>query len=254
MRVPFLSSLSRRPPELPAGIRIYAVGDVHGRADLLAPMLGWIRQDSLARDGSPEVVTIFLGDLIDRGPASAEVLDLLVEEDAAFGRRYLIRGNHEEVLLRILDGDMTLIDDWFGFGGEETLLSYGVDPALSRRDPDAFAAALHDAIPPEHVALLRSMHEWVQAGDYLFVHAGIRPGVPLDAQRPADLRWIRREFLSSRADHGMVVVHGHTVSPAAQFRRNRIGIDTGAYATGHLTVLGLEGQARWTLTSRMSPR
>lgn len=236
---------------LPDGVRAYAVGDVHGRADLLAPMLDWIREDSDSRGGYPEVHVVFLGDLIDRGPDSAAVVSMLASGRAAFGQRHFIRGNHEQVLLDILDGDWARMDDWLAVGGVETVASYGVDPALYLRDPAAFQRAVRDAIPSLHVAFLRRMQSWVQLGDYLFVHAGIRPGVPLDQQSERDLRWIRRDFLRSRVDHGMMVVHGHTISDSVDFRPNRIGIDTGAYGSHRLSVLGLEADRRWVLTSRL---
>ncbi|TCP33075.1 metallophosphoesterase family protein [Sphingomonas sp. BK235] len=236
---------------LPPGLRAYAVGDVHGRADLLAPMLDWIREDSAARGGYPEVHVVFLGDLIDRGPGSAAVISMLASGRGAFGERHFIRGNHEQTLLDILDGDWARADDWLAVGGAETLLSYGVDPALFLRDPEAFRRAMRDSIPGLHVAFLRRMERWLRLGDYLFVHAGIRPRVALEEQSDRDLRWIRGDFLDSRVDHGMMVVHGHTISARAEFRANRIGIDTGAYASNRLTVLGLEEDRRWLLTSRL---
>ena len=243
-----------RRHHVPPGMRVYAVGDVHGRADLLRPLLGWIGEDHARRGGDAELHVVFLGDLIDRGPESAAVLEMLAAERDPVGRRYVLRGNHEEMLLAVLDGDLAVAGDWLNHGGVETLESYGVDPALYWRDPSAFLPALHAAIPARHVDVLRTMLSQVRIGDYLFVHAGIRPGVALDAQEGRDLRWIRGDFLNSRADHGMVVVHGHTIEPAVVFRPNRIGIDTGAYQTGRLTALGLEGHARWTLTSRLDPR
>lgn len=237
--------------QIPPGIRVYAIGDVHGRADLLRPLLRWIREDSAKRGGDPQVHVVLLGDLIDRGTESAAVLAMLVDEDAPFGRRHILRGNHEELLLDILDGDIARAGDWLEHGGGDTAHSYGVDPALYWRDPPGFAAALAASIPAAHVDLLRATLSQVRIGDYLFVHAGIRPGVPLDDQAAHDLRWIRGDFLGSRVDHGVVVVHGHTVTPTVEFRPNRIAIDTGAYESGRLTALGLEGDARWTLTSRL---
>lgn len=241
------------PPRhrLPDGVRVYAVGDVHGRADLLRPMLRWLREDHEARGPTDEVHVVFLGDLIDRGAQSAGVLDLLLDDVDAFGRRHFLMGNHEEVLLSVLDGDLTLAADWIDMGGAETLQSYGVDPALYWRDTETFRRRLAGALPRRHLAFLRGMEDMLRLGDYLFVHAGIRPGVPLDAQQPHDLRWIRREFLRSRADHGVMVVHGHTITETVDLQRNRIGIDTGAYRTGRLTALGLEGPSCWTLASRL---
>lgn len=250
----FAQRLLGRPARryhVPPGIRVYAIGDVHGRADLLRPLLRWIREDNDRRGGDPQVHVVFLGDLIDRGPDSAGVLTMLADGHEPLGQRHVLRGNHEEMLLDILDGQLSQAGDWLDYGGTDTVQSYGIDPALCWRDRPAFAAALAEAIPAEHVAFLRATVSQVRIGDYLFVHAGIRPGVALDDQSTRDLRWIRGEFLDSRADHGMIVVHGHTVTPTVEFRPNRIGIDTGAYASGRLTALGLEGDARWTLTSRL---
>jgi len=236
---------------VPPGMRVYAIGDVHGRADLLRPLLGWIAQDNAKRGPIGQVHVVFLGDLIDRGPASAAVLEILARGGETPGASYLLRGNHEEMLLAILDGETDSASAWLAHGGAETLESYGIDPAPYFDDVEALPAALYAAMPGSHIAVLHAMLGQVRIGDYLFVHAGIRPGVPLDAQEGRDLRWIRKEFLNSRADHGVVVVHGHTIAPTVQFRHNRIGIDTGAYRTGRLTALGLEGEARWTLTSRL---
>lgn len=240
-----------RRAAVPAGTRVYAVGDVHGRADLLQPLLGWIAEDHARRGGEATLQLVFLGDLIDRGPASAKVIDLLVGADRLDAEHHVLSGNHEEMLLAILGGESDGVVAWLDHGGAETLESYGVDPARFWDDPDALPRVLRAAIPSRHLALLRAMRDQVQIGDYLFVHAGIRPGVPLDAQTGRDLRWIRKEFLTSAADHGPVVVHGHTIVPKVEYRRNRIAIDTGAYRTGRLTALGLEGTARWTLTSRL---
>lgn len=241
-----------RRATIPPGLRVYAVGDVHGRHDLLRPLLGWIAEDS-ERRGAADVHLVFLGDLIDRGPGSAQVLDLLAAGRGIPAHRHVLRGNHEEMLLAIVDDEAAGAADWLRHGGVETLASYGIDAAPFWDDPDALPAVLRGAIPPRQLALLRATLEQVRIGDYLFVHAGIRPGVPLDAQQGRDLRWIRRPFLTSHADHGVVVVHGHTIVPEVTYRHNRIAIDTGAYRTGRLTALGLEGEARWTLTSRLDP-
>jgi serine/threonine protein phosphatase 1 len=160
-------------------------------------------------------------------------------------------GNHEEVLLRILRGDAELISKWQLFGGAECLKSYNVDPDLiSRmRDEDALET-IRAAVPKEHVKFLESFDDSCRFGDYLFVHAGIRPGVEFDQQRQADLRWIREPFLFDETDHGFVVVHGHTIRSEVEIRKNRIGIDTGAYRTGVLTALAIEGAENWLLDTR----
>jgi len=239
-----------RRPELPSPYRLYAVGDVHGRDDLLADLLARIEEDSAQR-GPAKCVLVFLGDLIDRGPASAEVVERLRTYKPAATRLVFLAGNHEEVLLRILDGEARLIPDWLRFGGAECLRSYGADPqGLRKLAPDRALAIIRAAIPPAHVDFLRSFDDTFRAGDYLFVHAGIRPGVPLAEQSAADLRWIREPFLTDCAEHGFLVVHGHTIREAVDERLNRIGIDTGAYRTGVLTALGIEGAERWFIEAR----
>lgn len=234
-------------PNLPAGHRLYAIGDVHGRDDLLADLLAMIETDSSTRPPAKRIV-VFLGDLIDRGPSSAEVVERLRTYRPGGTRLVFLMGNHEEVLLRILDGDAPLVADWLRFGGAECLRSYGVDPDRIRTlDPDSTLETIRTAIPATHVEFLRSFDDTFRAGDYLFVHAGIRPGLPLAEQAPSDLRWIREPFLSDGAEHGYLVVHGHTIREAVEERTNRIGIDTGAYRHGVLTAIGLEGADRWYL-------
>lgn len=242
-----------RPPSSPAippGHRLYAVGDVHGRDDLLAGLLARIEADHRARP-SARLVLVFLGDLIDRGPASAGVVERLRAYRPDDARLVFLAGNHEEVMLRVIDGDSGVLADWLRFGGAECLRSYGLDPGRIRRmGPRRAVEAIRAAVPPAHVDFLRGFEDTFRAGDYLFVHAGIRPGIPLAEQSRSDLRWIRQPFLSDLADHGFVVVHGHTVREEVEERTNRIGIDTGAYRTGILTALGLEGEERWFIQAR----
>jgi serine/threonine protein phosphatase 1 len=234
-------------PAIPNGFRVYAVGDIHGRDDLLSDLLARIDGDC-DRDGKVETLVIFLGDLIDRGPESRQVIDRLRAYRPTKGRAIFLAGNHEEVLIRLLNGQDELVEDWLRFGGAECLASYGYDADDLRRLslPEA-GATIRGLIPPEHVQFLRDMADTFRIGDYLFVHAGIRPGYPLSAQSQSDLRWIRRPFLADRSDHGFVVVHGHTISEQVDEQVNRIGIDTGAYQTGVLTALALEGERRWLL-------
>jgi serine/threonine protein phosphatase 1 len=239
-----------RRPEVPAGYRLYAIGDVHGRDDLIEDLLGRIEADSLER-GPANRVLVFLGDLVDRGPASAGVVERLRTYRPDGTRLVFLAGNHEEVLLRILDGETRLIPDWLRFGGAECLRSYGADPQRLRKlAPERALETIRAAIPAAHVEFLRSFDDTFRAGDYLFVHAGIRPGIPLAEQSPSDLRWIREPFLTDRAEHGFLVVHGHTIREAVDERANRIGIDTGAYRTGILTALALEGADRWFIEAR----
>jgi len=240
----------RREPSVPAGYRIYAVGDVHGRDDLLAELLARIERDSASRAPARQVL-VFLGDVIDRGPGSAQVVEMLRTYRRPGVRLVFLTGNHEEVLLRILDGEEGLVADWLRFGGAECMRSYGVDPRrLKRTSPARAVATIRSAIPQADQAFLRGFDDTFRAGDYLFVHAGIRPGVPIAEQAQLDLRWIREPFLKAATDHGFIVVHGHTISEEVEERPNRIGVDTGAYRTGILTALALEGPDRWFLQTR----
>jgi serine/threonine protein phosphatase 1 len=242
-----LTALFRRadPPAyaLPAGTRAYAIGDVHGRRDLLEELLARIDAERSADPRSREHL-ILLGDLIDRGPDSRGVLDLLLERQAADPSLTILGGNHEAMLVAMLDGALRDLESWLHFGGEECAVSYGLDPIALLADPAGAPVLLHAAIPEAHAALLRALPDSLRVGDVLFVHAGIRPGVTLDAQDPQDLRWIRTPFLRSTVDHGVLVVHGHTVVGEPEVHSNRIAIDTGASATGRLTALCLDGPER----------
>jgi serine/threonine protein phosphatase 1 len=194
---------------------------------------------------------VFVGDLIDRGPNSAQVIERLRTYRREDVRTVFLLGNHEEVLLRILKGDSELISKWRWFGGSETLQSYGFDPeSLTGLSGDQAVAAVRAAIPPAHVEFLESFDDSLRFGDFLFVHAGIRPGVEVEQQRQTDLRWIREPFLFDETDHGFVVVHGHTITQRVDVRSNRIGIDTGAYRTGVLTALAIEHSHTWFLDTR----
>jgi serine/threonine protein phosphatase 1 len=232
------------------GFRAYVVGDVHGRLDLLEGLLAEIDREIAARPPR-KILLVFLGDLIDRGPSSAQVVERLRSYRRDGTQTVFLLGNHEEVLLRILDGDASLIPSWLRFGGTQCLKSYGADPRRIANQDDATALnSIHGAIPEEHQQFLRSFVDTCRFGDYLFVHAGIRPGVSIDQQLQSDLRWIREPFLLDESDHGCVVVHGHTISAEVEERTNRIGIDTGAYRSGILTALALEGTERWYLDTR----
>ena len=238
-------------PNVPAGQRVYAIGDIHGRHDLFEELVGLIEADDAARGagfGNAETTIVLLGDLIDRGPDSAGVLDAAI---ALCARRpvRLIAGNHEEMLLMAFER-REVLRSFITYGGRETLLSYGLDrDGYNEATLDELQALLPSLIPERHLAFMRAMENQVRIGDYLFVHAGIRPGVDLELQRLSDLRWIRREFLEDKRDHGVMVIHGHTIADAVDERANRIGIDTGAYASGVLTAVGLEGTARWYLST-----
>lgn len=231
----------------PKGHRAYAVGDIHGRLDLLDEMLSAIEADIRDRSAA-KIVIVFLGDLIDRGPHSAQVVERLRLYSPVHARTVFLMGNHEEVMLRVLDGDGPLLRDWLKFGGAECVRSYGIDPAeLAQLSTNKALELLKSAIPEAHVDFIRSFADTLSFGSYLFVHAGIRPGVTLSEQAQTDLRWIRQPFLDDPRDHGFVVVHGHTITPQVEQCGNRIALDTGAYKSGVLTALGIEGPRRWLL-------
>ena len=232
------------------GCRAYVIGDVHGRLDLLEQLLGEIERDRTERPAR-KTLLVFLGDLIDRGPQSAQVVERLRTFSTKGIRTVFLLGNHEEVLLRILEGDAALVAKWRWFGGSECLSSYGIEPAqLAKLSEEQALDEVRKAIPAEHAKFFGSFVDTCRFGDYLFVHAGIRPGVRIEEQLQSDLRWIREPFLFDDSDHGCVVVHGHTISDEVQERPNRIGIDTGAYRTGILTALAIEGDRRWYLQTR----
>ncbi len=232
------------------GYRAYVVGDVHGRVDLLEELLADIERD-LADRPVRKTLLVFLGDLIDRGPNSAQVIERLRTYRSPALKTVFLLGNHEEVLLRIMEGDATLIRSWLQFGGAQCLESYGGDwRKVARQRDDKALELIRNIIPPEHIDFLRSFVDTCRFGDYLFVHAGVRPGVPIEEQLQEDLRWIREPFLLDDTDHGCIVIHGHTISEEVEERRNRIGIDTGAYRTGVLTALMIEGEQRAYLQAR----
>lgn len=234
---------------IPSGQRVYVIGDIHGRRDLLDSLLTMIEADDAGRP-TAELQLIFLGDLIDRGPQSAAVVERAMQLAARGPCRFLM-GNHEELLLRSLDGDERALRLFARVGGRETILSYGMDEATSNAlDFGELLAALPDLVPPAHRAFLAGFEDVIELGDYVFVHAGIRPGVPLSDQRAAELRWIRDEFLDHPGPHPRIVVHGHTITPQVEWRGHRIGIDTGAYASGELTALALENDQRWTVATQ----
>jgi len=246
-------NLRRRAAErtsgVPSGLRIYVIGDVHGRLDLLLDLLSRIRADNSARE-TAQIHIVMLGDLIDRGPQSAQVVDFLIRSQPAFATMHFIMGNHEEVMLRSLaDGADPRATGWLDYGGRETLESYGVPAEVMDLSGWQLSEEIRRYVPSEHLGFMASFVDHVMFGEYLMVHAGIRPGIPLKDQRRKDLRWIREPFLLDDTDHGFIVVHGHTISADVEFRPNRIGIDTGAYRTGTLTALGLEGDERWLVSA-----
>ncbi len=236
-------------PSIPVGQRVYAIGDIHGCDDLFQALIEQIAADDNQRPPAAMSI-ILLGDLVDRGPSSRQVIDRAIALKSLWPDVRLIIGNHEDVLLKALGGDPKTMRYFVRIGGGPTIHSYGLSGAdYDRLTFDELADQFPRLVPADHVAFLSGGEDRIVIGDYLFVHAGVRPGVPIDQQSTGDLRWIRDEFLEDRRDHGKIVVHGHTIYDEVQERPNRIGIDTGAYATGRLTALGLEGEERWFLST-----
>jgi serine/threonine protein phosphatase 1 len=236
-------------PAVPPGERVYAIGDVHGCAQQFAALIEAIDADDAARTAARTTV-ILLGDLIDRGPDSARVVRMAREWAQRRKVRH-IAGNHEEMFLESFD-DIDVLRHFLRYGGRETLLSYPIDPDRYRAADMAETQSLMEhAVPPEDRAYLSAAEDLIVIGDYVFVHAGLKPDVPIEDQKRSDLRWIREPFLSHRGAHCGVVVHGHTITDAIEVRPNRIGIDTGAYGGGALTALGLEGSLRWTIEATL---
>ena len=230
---------------LPKGVRVYAIGDIHGRSDLLERQHALIEAD-FAANRVPKVHLIYLGDYIDRGPNSHAVLEILAQILAQgtsdIVEITLLRGNHEELLLRFL-GDDSVGPSWCELGGLQTLRSYGIDvgKVLAESGYGGLSARFKEKLPAHHLRLLTRLKTFFAIGNYFFCHAGVRPGIPLELQNPRDLLWIREKFLDATEDFGKIIVHGHSPVDQPDFRNNRINIDTCAYATGRLTCLVLEG-------------
>jgi serine/threonine protein phosphatase 1 len=231
--------------EAPPDTRIYAIGDIHGRVDLLSRLHDAIATDAVGA-GVGRKVVVYLGDYVDRGPSSREVLDTLLSEPLAQFESVFLRGNHEETLLRFLD-DASLGTNWFLNGGDTTVFSYGVERRFSGPPEERWRHiqdTLRNNIPSGHASFLESLKLFHVEGDYYFAHAGIQPSRALDCQEARDLLWIRNEFLESKTDYGKCIVHGHTISSTVETKPNRIGIDTGAYFSGTLSCLVLQGTER----------
>lgn len=231
-------------PPLADDLRIYAVGDIHGRFDLLEAMTSAIRRD-LDKVRPSRTLEVFLGDYIDRGPQSREAVDWMIEAPSIADERICLLGNHEDILLHALD-DTSAMANWLYNGGGETLLSYGVKTRGLGGEAGLIELqrGFRATLPAVHLEFLASLRRSAAIAPYFFVHAGIRPGRAIDDQDPEDLVWIREPFLHSNADFGYIVVHGHTPAAQPEVRRNRINIDTGAVFTGCLTCLVLEGAER----------
>ena len=229
-----------RRPSLPAGLRIYAIGDIHGRLDLLNELLTLINSDIAPRP-MVKPIYVFLGDYIDRGPSSRATIDRLIEHGRT-NQSIFLKGNHESIALKCLT-DRNLFEQWLRLGGLETLISYGLASPASGKQIVELQSAFHQALPRAHFRFFSDLQNSFTCGDFFFVHAGVKPSVELSHQKESDLLWIRDEFLSSSRDFGKIVVHGHTPVSELEVGLNRINIDTGAFATGRLTCLVLEGES-----------
>ncbi|WP_226633821.1 metallophosphoesterase [Novosphingobium profundi] len=247
LRKLFANPTPAQRPSLPHRERVYAIGDIHGRLDLFEKLLETIAHDEATR-GPAQTTLVLLGDLIDRGQDSAGVLararQLTKERHVE-----ILCGNHEEMLLTSLE-DSKALRSFLRFGGLETLVSYGLAAeSIAEMEIDELRDAARRAIPEQDLEFIRSFRKLVRIGDYIFVHAGLRPGVSIETQLGSDCRWIREPFLSHTGNFGGFVVHGHTITEEPDERDNRLGIDTGAYVHGTLTAVGIEGTERWYLTA-----
>lgn len=238
-------STTANPPAIPAGQRVYAVGDIHGRLDLFDSLIELIEADDAGLTEARTTV-ILLGDLIDRGHDSAGVV-ARAREWASRRQVEFLMGNHEEMLL-VSRKDAEALGGFLKYGGIETIQSYGVPlDTILNASPSELQRIMQSAIPQQDVAFLEAFKPMIEIGDYLFVHAGIRPEIALERQSAQDCRWIREPFLSHKGDFGAFVIHGHTITIEPDICSNRIGIDTGAYMHGTLTAIGLQGTERWFL-------
>jgi serine/threonine protein phosphatase 1 len=239
MRPPSAANLQSIAASTPANMRIYAVGDIHGRADLLIETIARI-DDDLERRPIENAVEVYLGDYVDRGPDSKTVIDLLAIR-LVKNRAVCLRGNHEALMEDFLR-DPANLGPWLQLGGMQTLASYGIHPRSRSIETEIdLHRRFRRAFPRTHELFLQCLRYGFSCGDFLFVHAGIRPRIPIEHQDARDLLWIRHEFLNSAQDHGKLIVHGHTPVPHPDIRHNRINIDTGAWRTGTLTCIAIEG-------------
>ncbi len=237
-------NIDRAPVRIPEGQRVYAIGDVHGRLDLLEQLIGLLIIDQANRP-TRDTVFLFLGDLIDRGPSSAAVIDRLIRFSEGRRTRF-IRGNHEEIFLQLLEGRAEVARMFTKIGGRETALSYGI----SERDYNAcdfpdLADLLRRYVPHRHRIFFEAMEEMIIIGDYAFVHAGIEPDRALCDQDMRKTRWIREEFTSAAGPFEKVIVHGHSITCQIDQHDHRIGLDTGAFRSGRLSAMGFEGDRTW---------
>ena len=237
---------------MPDSVRVYAVGDIHGRNDLLARLHARITEDARSLAAGVRPIVVYLGDYVDRGLHSREVIDLLLDQPLAGFEAHYLKGNHDQQLLDFLSVPASGAN-WMRYGGDATLYSYGV--RFPKDQPREFhlklmSDQLREIIPERHLAFFQALKLTYEAGDYLFVHAGIHPEKRMEDQSVEDMLWIREEFLESDADLGKVVVHGHSVTDLPEVRENRIGVDTGAVFSNRLSCLVLEGSGRRFLSTR----
>lgn len=234
-----------RRPRVPPGTRAYAIGDIHGRLDLLLRLHDMIRCDADTSGASRHIV-VYLGDYVDRGPDSYGVIETLRTRPLDGFEHVFLKGNHEDLMLRFMaDGGMAR--SWLGNGGGSTLKSYGISTLgilLGQSGLQRMSAKLDSGLPDDHRAFYRDLRLHHVEGDYLFVHAGLRPSIALADQTEEDLMWIRQEFLNADDDFGKMVIHGHSITDRPDIKANRIGIDTGAFRSNRLTCLVLDGATR----------
>lgn len=235
-------------PAAAKGERVYAIGDIHGCFDLFEELIEEIARDHQDRPAAQSRL-IILGDFIDRAPGSREIIRTLMRATNQSSHLCVLLGNHEAALLDSIAGDPQAQRMWLEFGGLATLDSFGIDPPRPEEDSYVFADRLMRGVTPEVVEWLRDLPFWTRSGDFYFCHAGVRPGVSLKRQAGEDLLWIRDEFTSSPRFHGAVVVHGHSIVERVEIHANRISVDTGAYRTGVMSAVGLEGSRVWTIST-----
>jgi serine/threonine protein phosphatase 1 len=233
------------------GKRVFAIGDIHGQLDCLKALHRKI-QSIINSEPTHRYIIVYLGDYIDRGLQSKDVIDCLISTPLQHAESFFLKGNHEQALLNFLDGSLPY-DRWLRWGGDATLRSYGVNlasPAANAETVNAMRQELSQKIPASHHQFLNSLKLMHDEGDYVFVHAGIRPNVPLDKQLPEDLLMIRDDFIGRPLQSEKMIIHGHTIFPQPYIRERSIGIDTGAYTTGILTAISLEDDRYEFITTK----
>lgn len=233
--------------------RLYAIGDIHGRDDLLALLHEQIESEIQDNDLNCSTTVVYLGDYVDRGPGSKAVVDRLLENPVKGAQSIHLMGNHEDTMLRFLEGE-DVAREWLTMGGGATLHSYGLSlqsNSTGQLPWETVRGQLNEAMPSRHHQFFNNLNLYHESGDYLFVHAGLRPGLALEDQEPSDLLWIRKEFLNSRRNHGKLVVHGHAAALRPVIKRNRICVDTAAHVSDTLTALVLRGRSRRFLSASL---